>query len=276
MAQETKKLIDVGMIGNQSTGDILYDGGVKLNSVINALYSTFGDQRLEAVDNGINRQILHAAGYYQKLPRQSYTQPVELGSMHDIDVSAGSLVVRLPKAKLGEKVVLVNSNGSISNSLNLVITPNVLDVIGTSTGSLTIKTKFTRVELVCTNEEGSKGTWSYKTESMFGDYTKVIEGTYNIKNTKSNIAICHKDDYDLVKLMLMAKTDTDFRSSEVLFQIANNEIKHTEYAVLKTKDLFNIDFTINQQDIIELIIDPNETFRLSIKSIESMKAGVAI
>ena len=50
--QTPKQLIDVGEIGNASTGDILFDGGVKINNDINAIYNAFGDQRKMATANG--------------------------------------------------------------------------------------------------------------------------------------------------------------------------------------------------------------------------------
>lgn len=69
MAYQTgKKLIDVGQIGNPSTGDPLYDGGVKLNEMVTNIYNAFGDVRLLTANNGVGTMLLHATGYYQKLP----------------------------------------------------------------------------------------------------------------------------------------------------------------------------------------------------------------
>ena len=148
MLQEPKELIDIGEIGNTATGDILYDGGEKLNKVINALYNTLSDYRLTALNDGIGKSVLHATGYYQKHPRSYYTQPIDIGSLHDINVNDGTLTIRLPKALLGEGVVLANINGSITDKLKAIIVPNVSDIDGVF-DNLTLTKPFTKVTLFC-------------------------------------------------------------------------------------------------------------------------------
>ena len=64
---EGKKVIDVGEVGNASTGDILYAGGVKINQNYDAIYNAFGDQRLFAAGSGEGSQKIHATSYYQKI-----------------------------------------------------------------------------------------------------------------------------------------------------------------------------------------------------------------
>lgn len=77
--QNKKRLIDVGEIGNASTGDIIFNGGVKINEVFSDLYNVFGDRRLLKGNDGQNLMILHGTGYYQKLPRSEYTTEIEVG-----------------------------------------------------------------------------------------------------------------------------------------------------------------------------------------------------
>lgn len=61
--QELKTLIDTGIKGNSSTGDILYDGGEKLNINMDSLWNVFGDYRLyDETTHGQGRQTLHAIG----------------------------------------------------------------------------------------------------------------------------------------------------------------------------------------------------------------------
>lgn len=278
MLQEPKELIDVGEIGNQSTGDILFDGGNKINNVINALYNNFADYRLTKVNNGIGSAILHATGYYQKHPRNYYTQPIDIGSMHDVSVIDGTITVRLPKAKLGEGVVVTNMDGSVSEKLNIVITPNTSDIIGTATGNIIVTKPFTKVILWCVNIEGSKGTWMHKYESLFGDTTIALEGTYNIDSPR-NISIAHKSEYNAIKFIINSNTETDFKTSEVLIHINhyNNTISHTEYGVIKSdNELYKVDFLIDSKDYINIRIEPTKSQRLSIKTIESIKTGVAL
>lgn len=277
MLQEPKELIDIGEIGNTSTGDILFDGGEKLNKVINALYNTYGDYRLTSLDNGIGRAILHATGYYQKHPRSYYTQPIDIGSMHDINVLDGTLSIRLPKAVQGEGVVIANFNGSISDKLKLIIVPNISDDIDDAGSSLTITKPFTKITLFCTKTVGSRAVWSFKTESLFGDSVQAVQGTYDI-TTEKFIEVANKDEFKSIKFMLTGTNDTEFKTSEVMIHIdlLNSAVYHTEYAVVKSDgtDLYSVQFSIDN-DILYAKITTTSRATVTLKSIESIKHGVA-
>lgn len=277
MLQEPKELIDIGEIGNTSTGDILFDGGEKLNKVINALYNTYGDYRLTSLDNGIGRAILHATGYYQKHPRSYYTQPIDIGSMHDINVLDGTLSIRLPKAVQGEGVVIANFNGSISDKLKLIIVPNISDDISDAGSSLTITKPFTKITLFCTKTVGSRAVWSFKTESLFGDSVQAVQGTYDI-TTEKFIEVANKDEFKSIKFMLTGTNDTEFKTSEVMIHIdlLNSAVYHTEYAVVKSDgiDLYSVQFSIDN-DILYAKITTTSRATVTLKSIESIKHGVA-
>lgn len=277
MLQEPKELIDIGEIGNTSTGDILFDGGEKLNKVINALYNTYGDYRLTSLDNGIGRAILHATGYYQKHPRSYYTQPIDIGSMHDINVLDGTLSIRLPKAVQGEGVVIANFNGSISDKLKLIIVPNISDDIDDTGSSLTITKPFTKITLFCTKTVGSRAVWSFKTESLFGDSVQAVQGTYDI-TTEKFIEVANKDEFKSIKFMLTGTNDTEFKTSEVMIHIdlLNSAVYHTEYAVVKSDgtDLYSVQFSIDN-DILYAKITTTSRATVTLKSIESIKHGVA-
>lgn len=277
MLQEPKELIDVGEIGNTSTGDILYDGGGKINNIINALYNTFGDYRLSLANNGIGSAILHATGYYQKHPRGYYTQPIDIGSMHDINVADGTLSVRLPKAVQGEGVVIANFNGSISDKLKLIIMPNLSDDIDDAGESLIITKPYTKVTLFCTKTIGSRAVWSYKTESLFGDLIQAVQGTFDV-TTEKFIEVAPKTEYKSIKFMITGTTETEFKSSEVMVYIdsINNLVHHTEYAVVKSEgnDLFSVQFSIDN-DIVYAKITTTSRSVVTLKSIESIKHGVA-
>ena len=156
MAQVPKKRIDTGTVGNPSTGDILYDGGNKINDNFDSIYDAFADQRLKEIDHGAGRMVIHATGYYQKHPRQSYAgSAVEIGSLHDIDTTQGALIAILPKAKVGEGVVFINSNGSFSATTPLNIRTQAGDSISGYSGDAVITQPFSKVTVWCTAVEGA-------------------------------------------------------------------------------------------------------------------------
>lgn len=282
MLQDTKKRIDVGVIGNPSTGDILYDGGVKLNAVIDALYNTFGDYRLySSASEGADSQILYATGYYQKLSRQYYAgTPVDIGSMHDADTSGGALTMTLPNAKMGEGCVFINSNGSISPANPLIIRPQAGETILGTSGSLTVTSPYARIVLWCTKNEGSEKYWEYGVTPMFGDSLMPVEKTILATTTPTNIRIAGKNEYASIKLMTAAKNaaGTVFKNSEILISVdtVTNTVINTEYAVLKNTadELYNIRFFIGAGDIVYAeITSLVGQVRFSIKAIDTIKIG---
>lgn len=283
MAQIPKKRIDTGEVGNASTGDILFDGGNKINDVFDSLYDTFGDQRLNSVNNGVGRQTLHATGYYQKHPRQFYSgAPVELGTMHDIDTTAGVLTVILPKGKVGEGVVLINSNGSFSTSTPLNIRTQAGDSIVGHTNEASITQPFSKVTVWCTAVEGARVTWRVGVESMFVDTTTPLDRTLNINTQGSNVKIASKTEYTTIKLLTSASNTngSKMRSSEVLLMIdaKENKVYSTEYAVLNKgdDDLYSVRYFIGTgENIYAEYKATSENVRLSVKAIDTIKIGTA-
>ncbi|UYD59699.1 baseplate protein [Aeromonas phage avDM5] len=282
MLQDTKKRVDVGVIGNPSTGDILYDGGVKLNTVIDALYNTFGDYRLySSASEGADSQILHATGFYQKLSRQYYAgNPVDIGSMHDADTTSGALTMTLPNAKLGEGCVFINSNGSISPSNPLIIRPQSGETILGTSGNLTITSPYSRIIVWCTKADGNQKYWEYGITPLFGDSMMPVEKTILATATPTNIRIAGKNEYVAIKLLVAAKNNagTAFKTAETFIAIdtIKNEVINTEYAVLKNTDseLYDIRFFIGAGDNVYAEVKSlSGQLRFSIKAIDTVKIG---
>ena len=222
MALTTKKRIDTGVVGNPSTGDILYDGGNKINDNFDAIFDAFGDQRLKDVDHGAGRQVIHATGYYQKKSRQSYAgSPVDIGSLHDIDTTQGAIIAILPKAKVGEGVVFINSNGSLSTNTPLTIRTQAGDSLSGFAGDATITQPYSRISVWCTAVEGTRCTWRVGIESMFVDNTTPLDRTVNVTAVASNVAIVSKNEYNTIKLVTVASNvaGNKMQSSETLLMI---------------------------------------------------------
>lgn len=283
MAQVPKKRIDTGTVGNPSTGDILYDGGNKINDNFDSIYDAFADQRFKDIDHGVGRMVIHATGYYQKHPRQSYAgSAVEIGSLHDIDTTQGALIAILPKAKVGEGVVFINSNGSFSTTTPLNIRTQAGDSISGYSGDAVITQPFSKVTVWCTAVEGSRVTWRLGIESMFTDTTMPLDKTVNVTGVATNVAIAAKTEYVSIKLLTTASntSGSKMRSSETLLMIDSKagKVYATEYAVLqKTEDeLYTVRYFIGSGDKVYAEYKATgENIRLAVKAVDTIKIGVA-
>lgn len=284
--QTTKQLIDTGQVGNPSTGDPLYDGGVKLNQVINNLYNAFGDVRLLTGNEGVGSMILHGTGYYQKLPRTYYSgTPIELGSMHDMDTLSGAITVVLPAGKLGEGCYFINTNGSISVDRPLVFRPQVGDGIKGVQDQLYITSPYTEVKLWCVKKEGAVSTWDYSIDSMFGSKTMPVDTTRLVlKTTTTAIPLFGYSEFSGAKLMIYSEnlTGSVTKMSEILLGVdrVTKLLHYTEYAVLKNSDdeMYILDFTVGAGDIVYANVKSKteDRVKFTIKAIDTIKSGIAV
>jgi len=286
--QTPKLLVDIGEIGNASTGDILYEGGRKLNVDLDSLYNTFGDQRLYSVNNGENSQVLHATGYYQKATNIiEWNSTVALGSMRDVNTAEGVITARIAKGKAGEGVIFINSNGSLSTSMPLEVELQGTDSFLTAaTNKMKFTQPYTKITLWCIDDANGVGTWDYKIESMFGNQSVLLDKTYNMSSVVRDIPLAFRADYKTIKLMLTAiSTDeTKDKASEILLYIdlKDRKVYSTEYAVIRRgqtneeDEIYAIDFRIDNQDIIQAAISSPTAMKLAIKVISAQTIGVPV
>lgn len=284
-SQTAKQVIDVGEVGNASTGDILYDGGVKINDNFDAVYNAFGDQRLYSTSDGEASQKVYATGYYQKLPVVDYVaSSVENGTCHDIDTTAGAVTVRLSKGKLGESVYFINSNGTFSKSKPLVIDAD--DSFSDGTTSLTVTYPFSTIQVWCTAVAADgTATWRYKVGSMFGNTYLPSESTSLLTSAITTVTLVGADQYAAFKLLISAANSDGSmrRTSEVLVMVDNvgNAVYDTEYAVIKFGDngadnLFNITYSIDANSNVVANVSSTLTgVRFTIKILTTQAFGVA-
>lgn len=283
--QIPKQKIDIGQIGNPSTGDILYDGGDKLNGDLDAIYNMFGDQRFYNQGIDVGNQTIHATGYYQKVDQLEFRTPVPMGTMYDVDASAGSVNPILSKGKRGEGVIFVNFNGSISINRPLIIQASAGSFVNLP-GPLTVTAPYSRVECWCISDENNVPVWNYKITSLFGQENVPINLTTSLTSTAKNIPIAHRTEFSSIKLFLTGMTadGTKMRQSElnILIDTTNNKVLNTEHAVLQTAytegsdELFTFDFDIDVAGVVNLVAKttyPN--VRLAIKSIATQRIGAA-
>lgn len=280
--QPPKKLVDVGEVGNANTGDIIYDGGVKLNDGLTAIYNTFGDVRLWDVSAGVGTQKLHATGYYQKNPTTYYARtPTEPGSMHDLNTISQTFTVNLPTPKLGECVYFINSNGSFSVNKIVFQAQAGGDIAGART--LEVNQGYVRVEFICVDETVGSAKWNYKITPMFGDFSVPANTTVEIaKASPQTIPLFTKDRYEGVKLLISAyeiKGGVKERNlSEVLLMVdpEDNKVYADEYSVIfKTDKLFSVEFSVaNSTTVVAKVTSTKDRIHFSVKSIETIKAAI--
>ena len=284
MLQIPKKRIDVGQVGNASTGDILFDGGEKINNGLDALYNTFGDYRMFAANNGVDNQVLHGTGYYQKHARTYYaSNPVDLGSLHDIDTLAGSLSIILPKGKAGEGIYCINSNGSISTNTPLTIRPQAGDTIEGYPSDAVITAPYSRIVVWCKSVEAGRSTWKIGIQSMFEVHTVPVDKTVNLTTAPTNILIAGKSEFNTIKLMIsaMSPDGATLKSSETLIMVdqKTNDVLSTEYAILKNTDseLYKLRYFVGVGDMLYLEASAvSGNVRFAVKAIETIKIGAAV
>lgn len=281
--QNKKRLIDVGEIGNAQTGDIIFNGGVKINEVFQDLYSVFGDRRLLKGNDGQNLMIIHGTGYYQKLPRSEYTTEIEIGQMHDISTSDGPLTIRLPtNCKAGERVRIQNFDGSWKNF--------TLQVDANSGGNIDGKQvqkynqDFCEIQFVCTDDSqlNVRG-WKALVTPLYGNHYVPIDDVIDLSRQQIlQKEIFKTKDYTALKLLISGEEiintaeQTYKQLMEVLVLTDKDQVLSTEYGVLYTspEKLFTVEFVLSQdKSTVYAKIQQSSTkqLRIQIKSIEQIK-----
>ena len=281
--QNKKRLIDVGEIGNASTGDILFNGGVKINNVFEDLYNVFGDRRLLKGNNGQRLMILHGTGYYQKLPRSDYITEIEVGQMHDISTSDGPLTIRLPtNAKAGERVKIQNFDGSWKNF------PLSVDaqVGGNIDGQQVLKFNqdFCEIQFICTNDaQLNVRGWKQLVTPLYGNHYVPIDDIITLNRQQIVQKEIYKtNEYSSLKLLITGEEiintneQTFKQTMEVLILNDKTQVLSTEYGVLYTSPdkLFTVEFTLstdNQTVYAKISQNSLKQIKVHIKAIEQIK-----
>lgn len=283
--QDPKTEIDVGDIGNASTGDILYDGGIKLNSNFMAVYNSFGDQRYYDAGTQVGNQTIYATGYYQKVDQYAFNTPLAMGTMWDVDTTLGGANPILAAGKPGEAIYFINSNGSCSVNNPIEISVTGGSFVGVS-GSLVITNPFSKVECWCISNEGGVAVWNYSISSLFGSSEVPVEISTSIPTGGLTLPIAHSSEYVSLKLLITASSidGSVLRQSEnnILVDKRLKNILSTEFGVLRVgntnegDEIIDIKYTIGIDGTINMgITTTHQNMRISVKSIAVQRVGSA-
>lgn len=290
--QTPKEIVNVGEIGNASTGDILYDGGVKINKNFSDVFNAFGDQRLFAAAEGENTQIIHATGYYQKLSYADYSgSEIALGTCHDISTNGQKLNVTIAKGNVGESIYFINADGSISGDTSLTITTSANDGFASGGNKIEIVSPYTRVEVWCISKDTSgNSVWDYSITSMFGQQHVPLERTFTINQSGTDIVIAGLREFNSIKLLMSYVATPPGKNirqtSETLLMIDSSmsQVYSTEYAVIRMggekgddEFFYNATYSVNSAGKVVLNVKSNyANARLAVKSIGTQTVGTGI
>lgn len=284
--QLPKTEIDVGTMGNASSGDILYDGGEKINQNSTSIFNAFGDQRIYDSGLATQSQTIHATGYYQKVSSYDFRTPLAMGTMWDVDVSTGAANPTLAQGRAGESIEFINSNGTCSVSRPIVIQPTGGTFVGIQ-GGLTITQPFCKVVCWCIRNENGASVWDYSLETLFASTEVPIDVTQAISVVDgAKIDIAHISEYRSIKLLITAMSldGTKVRQSEsnILVTTVPKAVYSTEYAVLRVgnsnedDEIVDIKYDISLADTVQMTVTskyPN--MRIAVKSIATQRVGTA-
>lgn len=284
--QIPKSEIDIGEIGNASTGDILYDGGKKINDNFDAIYNLFGDQRFYDKNTQVGNQTIHATGYYQKVNQYDLRLPLAMGTLWDVDTTTGAANPILAQGKPGECIRFINSNGSCSVNSPIEINPTAGSFIGVQ-GALVITQPNCLVECWCVSNENNVAIWNYSISSMFGSKETPIEVTKTVPISGGvKLPIAHSSEYNAIKLLVTAQSadGTKIRQSETNLLVDNlrKNIHDTEFAVMRVgnsgenDDIVDIKYDIGTDGkVVMSVTTTYQNMRISVKSIAVQRVGTA-
>lgn len=273
-----KERVDIGIPNNPSTGDVLADGGIKINNNFDDIYNKFGDNRLFEIDHGVDRQTIHATGYWQKHQPTFYTKVVEIGSQHDIDTTTGSVTVRLPKLKVGESISIINSNNSVSNDKHIRVQCENTDSFMDGELAKIFRIPGSKINLWGVSDDRGMGKWDYELTPL---YNKTINPVYEdifVKTTGTTIDIANISDFKVIKFLIYFHDDIQrlSKSSEVILHVnsSTRKVYHTEYGVVSNREeeMFDLLFEVNADDLIRLTVKTRigNNARFIIKSIDTI------
>lgn len=243
----SKNLINTGVVGDSSTGDSLFNGGVKINTMFEEIYDAFGL-------NGANPQNIHATGYFQTPPRTYYTFPIQPGAQLNVDTRNGDLTVKLPNGKIGEMVRIRDVYGSWLNS-PVTVQPDGLESINGAIGGLVLNVALTDVLFVCINDTPGSVNWTYSISSISSkDIVKsasgIIDRDFSLSlTTPITHLVCPLSVITTVKLLvsgLQTSGGVSATSSEIHLVTDGVTHSYNEFSVLNTGTdrVYDIDFSV--------------------------------
>lgn len=168
----TKKTINLGSVVDDSTGDYLREGGVKINENFEDAYSNLGDGT-----------EFHPAGAWKTRARAdgaSFTP--EFGKQYNINTLGGSISITLPKGSAADygRVIKLRDVHASWGTNPVTIKPTSGDSLGGSTNPVVFNGDFTTLEFVYS----SPATWRYVSNMKLDSLPKTSGAGVIVKTFK--------------------------------------------------------------------------------------------
>lgn len=258
--------VDLGVAGDPQTGDTIYDGGTKVNGMLEEIFNR------SAPDGGDFRMT----GYW--IPDESSL--VDLGSSVppgfrvDVNTELNTKSIVLDHNEIsysrGDQLQFRDERGTWDTN------PCSFDVVsGTIDGvsdPILVRSQNSVVTLTCVDPDNNE--WIMRTDSLRGRFDNPLNDQATITDSDDYDAVIYDTDNALsAKLMLSATLDSDptVRTiSEVLVTDDGSQVFSTEYAVINTNGtaIFEISFQYIADQVVAVVTtsEPSITFR--IKTVE--------
>lgn len=265
----SKDLINTGVAGDVTTGDSLFVGGGKINSMFSEIYDAFAPK-------GANPQIIQATGYYQIPARTAFTFPVAPGSQQIVDTRNGSIVVKLPNGKIGDMVRLRDVYGSWANSPCTVRADGLEKIDGEFT-DVVFSTAFIDLTFVCIDDRAGSVNWTYHAELLHTRNLPLIDKTFVFTpSTPVTYVLGPLDSFSAATLLisgLMQNGGIGITSSETHIAHDGTNLVYSESAVLSTglSRVFDIDFSIQSGNVVMSLTTTINQVKVQVKSTNTTK-----
>lgn len=265
----SKDLINTGVAGDATTGDNLFTGGNKINTMFQEIYDAFAQK-------GANPQIIHGTGYWQSPARTSFTFPVAPGSQFNVDTRNGSLVVKLPNGKIGEIVRFRDVYGSWASS-PVTVRPDGLEKIDGGLGDLVFSVAFSEVTFVCIDDTPGSVNWTYSLRLLNKRDLRLIDKTFVLTPaTPVTYVIGATDSFVSAKFLiagLQQSGGTSVTSSEIHLAQDGTTHVYTESSVLGTGParVYDIDFSIQSGNVLMTLTTTLAQAKIQVRSTDFTK-----
>ncbi|UOL48761.1 baseplate wedge tail fiber connector [Pseudomonas phage Astolliot] len=260
----SKDLINTGVAGDSTTGDSLFVGGGKINSMFQEVYDAFAPKNA-------NPQIIQATGYYQTPARTAFTFPVPTGSQQNIDTRNGSIVVKLPNGKVGDMVRVRDVYGSWEHSPCTVRADGLEKIDGEFT-DVVFSQAFTDLTFVCIDDTPGSVNWTYSAQLLSSRNLPLIDKTFVFTpTTPVTYVLGSVSSFTAATLMisgLMQLGGLGVTSSETHIAHDGTNLVYSESAVLSTgtSRVFDIDFSIQSGNVVMSLTTTIGQVKVQVKS----------
>lgn len=260
------QVIDTGTPGDPSTGDPLFEGGQKINSMFEEIYGA-------GAPTGSDFRM---TGFWipDETSGANLLLPIPAGLKIDVDTSVAQKTVLLGDGETyaeGDEIWLRDRRNSWHTN------PVVLEIVG-PTGSIdgssqkTFRSRGGIIKLTCLNGPGNQ--WESKVESRSGRFDQLTNFDASITSSTSFSGVLYNTNNLAAMKVLVSITDNSDPGnktvSELLVSDDGTNAISTEYALLNTKGntVGAIDFNFVSNEVVITVSTTLASASVRVKTME--------